>query len=52
MCKVTVEELISTLETFEAEHCISISEWKEKRVLEVWESGSGSTIDYIQLPNS
>ena len=54
MCKITVEEMIERLETYEAEHCISISTdpRTEKKCLEIWEECSGCTIDIIQLPES
>lgn len=54
MCKVKVEQLISRLETYEAEHCVSISIdlKKDRRCLEIWDPTNGCPIDYIPLPES
>lgn len=48
----TVEELISTLETFDAEHCVSIG--KSPRTgrsrLEVWSGSRSCMLDSIYIP--
>lgn len=52
--KLPIEELITRLETYDAENCVSIKQHPrtEKWCIEVWDGACGSTIDYINLPNS
>lgn len=50
MATLTVEELINTLETYEAENCVSIGNYRDNQCLEIWDRYTGCTIDTIRIP--
>lgn len=50
MVAITIEELVSSLETYDAENCVSIRELRDKPCLEVWDRDTGCTIGYIKIP--
>lgn len=50
MAPITVEELMSFLETFDAENLVRLGEFREKACLEILEKETGCKMGYIKIP--